>query len=126
MKKMMIIAALIGGMLMPAQLYAKNDRGGEKPRVERREKRKEIKVGKERDKGGKPGKGYKPGKPGKGNKPGKPGKPGRPNKEVVIINRPAPRPCPPPPPRRYCYNNGVDDAVSAFLSIVGLMAIIAD
>ena len=117
MKKMMIIAALIGGMLMPAQLYAKNDRGSEKPRVERREKRKEIKVGKERDKGGKPGKGYKPGKP---------GKPGRPNKEIVVINRPAPRPCPPPPPRRYCYNNGVDDAVSAFLSIVGLMAIIAD
>ena len=130
MKKMMIIAVLIGGMLMPAQLFANNDRANAKPRVENNGKRKEIRVGSNRDdrNGKKPG--YKPEKPGKNNKPGrgyKPGKPGKPA-PVIVVNRPAPRPCPPPPPpapRRYYYD-GAADAVGAFLSIVGLMAIIAD
>ena len=34
MKKMMIIAVLIGGMLMPAQIMAKNNKGNNKPKVE--------------------------------------------------------------------------------------------
>ena len=33
---MIVIAALIGGMLMPAQMMASNDRGNAKPRVENR------------------------------------------------------------------------------------------
>ena len=34
MKQMMIIAVLIGGMLMPAQIMAKNNKGNNKPKVE--------------------------------------------------------------------------------------------
>ena len=123
MKKMMIIAVMMSAMLMPAQMFAKNDRGNAKPRVENNQKRKEIKISNER--GNKPNNkpNYKPGKP--DYRPDY--RPGRPA-PVVVVNRPAPRPCPPPPPapRPYYRCNEVADAVTTFLGIVGLMAIIAD
>ena len=131
MKKMMIIAVMMGAMLMPAQMFAKNDRVNERPRVENNQKKKEIRIANERGNrpANKPNKkraaNYRP-----KNKPGKPGyRPGRPA-PVVVVNRPAPRPCPPPPPppapRRYNYSCGAADAVTSFLSIVALMSIIAD
>lgn len=114
MKKMILIAALIGGMLMPAQMMAqKRDRRG--PKVEyrqnRRNDRKEIRMGKP----GKPK--YKPAY--------------KPQPAVVVVNRPVPRPCPPPPPpppapRRYYYDNDVLDAATAIISFATLAAILAD
>ena len=125
MKKMMIIAVMMSAMLMPAQMFAKNDRGNAKPRVENNQKRKEIKISK--DRGNKPN--DRPNKNFQANKPNNKPKyrPGRPA-PVVVVNRPAPRPCPPPPPapRPYYRCNEVADAVTTFLGIVGLMAIIAD
>lgn len=117
MKKMIVIAALIGGMLMPAQIMAQNNRKNAKARVENRVNNKDKKMdafkggSKDRnfDMGGKnkPGKnngyamGNKGGKPGKGYGNDKGGKPGKKNKGFyvggydrpappVIINRPAP------------------------------------
>ena len=132
MKKMMIIAVMMSAMLMPAQMFAKNDRGNAKPRVENNQKRKEIKISKDRGNkpNDRPNKNFQANKPNNKPKyrPGKPDyRPGRPA-PVVVVNRPAPRPCPPPPPapRPYYRCNEVADAVTTFLGIVGLMAIIAD
>ena len=152
MKKMIIIAALIGGMLMPAQIMAQNNRKNAKARVENRVNNKDKKMdafkggNKDRDfdMGGKnkPGKnngyakGYKGGKPGKKNKgfyvggydrPAPPVIINRPA-PVVVVNRPAPRPCPPPPPapRRCYYNNDVANAVTAVVGLAALVALIAD
>lgn len=126
MKKMMIIAALIGGMLIPAQSMANNDKGNAKPKVENRGKEKRgYKIGKKDNR--KPD--YRPGKP------GKPGRPDyrpdyRPNRPVVVVNRPAPRPCPPPPPpppvRRCYYDNPAADAAVTVLGIAALISLIAD
>ena len=135
MKKMIVIAALIGGMLMPAQIMAQRNNRNEKPRVENRDNRKDMKPG--NGKGGnkemnfnKPG---KKGKPGKGYK-----KPGRYNYKynrpapppVVVVNRPAPRPCPPPPPPavvyRNCYDNDAAEAAVAVLGLAALVALIAN
>lgn len=117
MKKMIVIAALIGGMLMPAQIMAQNNRKNAKARVENRVNNKDKKMdafkggNKDRnfDMGGKnkPGKnngyamGNKGGKPGKGYGYDKGYKSGKKNKGFyvggydrpappVIINRPAP------------------------------------
>ena len=125
---MMIIAVMMSAMLMPAQMFAKNDRVNEKPRVENNQKKKEIRVGNDRNNkpavkpdnkpNNKPNKDYRP-----NNKPAKP---------VVVVNRPAPvvvvnNPAPvPPPPPRYYNDNDAADAIANFLSIVGLMAIIAN
>ena len=144
MKKMMIIAVMMSAMLMPAQMFAKNDRVNEKPRVENNQKKKEIRVGNDRNNkpavkpDNKPN--VKPNdKPNNkpANKPNnKPNKDYRPNnkpaKPVVVVNRPAPvvvvnNPAPvPPPPPRYYNDNDAADAIANFLSIVGLMAIIAN
>ena len=144
MKKMMIIAVMMSAMLMPAQMFAKNDRVNEKPRVENNQKKKEIRVGNDRNNkpavkpDNKPN--VKPNdKPNNkpANKPNnKPNKDYRPNnkpaKPVVVVNRPAPvvvvnNPAPvPPPPPRYYNDNDAADAIVNFLSIVGLMAIIAN
>ena len=123
MKKMIVIAALIGGMLMPAQIMAQNNRKNEKPRVENRDKRKDMKPG-----NNKPGKNNKAGfainKPGKG-KP-KPQKYNRPApRPVVVVNNPAPRPCP-PPPAPVIYKNYYDnDVAEAAVAVIGLAALIA-
>ena len=124
MKKMILIAALIGGMLMPAQIMAQKNNRNEKPRIENRDNRKEFK-GDRYDKGGKKDKNY--GKPGKGNRPGKGfamNKPMKPKPRPIIINRPPQRPCPPPPPapRVYYYDN---DAVNAAATVIGLAALVA-
>ena len=125
---------MMSAMLMPAQMFAKNDRGNAKPRVENNQKRKEIKISKDRGNkpNDRPNKNFQANKPNNKPKyrPGKPDyRPGRPA-PVVVVNRPAPRPCPPPPPppapRRYNYSCGAADAVTSFLSIVALMSIIAD
>ena len=146
---MMIIAVMMGAMLMPAQMFAKNDRVDEKPRVENNEKRKEIRIGNDRDNkpadnkpnvkpdnrpnnklDNKPN--YKPdSKPNikpndkPNNKPkndfrpnNNPGKPA----PVVIVNNPVPKPQPP----RYNDNDGIFDAIAGFLSIVGIMALVAN
>ena len=42
MKKMIVIAALIGGMLMPAQIMAKDNKGNNKPEVEYRNDKKDF------------------------------------------------------------------------------------
>lgn len=126
---MIVIAALIGGMLMPAQIMAQNNRRNEKPRVENRGNKKEMRISKD-NKGEKKDNfrdnrrdEFKPGKP--NYKPGKPDyRPNRP--PVVVVNRPAPRPCPPPPPRNCYYDNDAADAVVAFASIVALMSLMAD
>ena len=115
---MIVIAALIGGMLMPAQIMAQRNNRNEKPRIENRGGRKEYK----NKKGGKKDMNF--GKPGKGNRPGK-YKYNRPAPPpVVVVNRPAPRPCPPPPPpapcRYYC-----NDVVGAAATVVGLAALVA-
>ena len=152
MKKMIVIAALIGGMLMPAQIMAQNNRKNAKARVENRVNNNDKKMGagkggnKDRnfDMGGKskPGKndgfaknnkGGKPGKKEKGfyiggnNRPAPPVIINRPA-PVVVVNRPAARPCPPPPPapRRCYYNNDVANAVTAVVGLAALVALIAD
>ena len=114
MKKMIVIAALIGGMLMPAQMMAQNRNGKKRPKVElrgnKRDNRKEMKIGKE----------YRMGKP---------GKPVRRPAPVVVVNRPAPRPrpClpPPPPPVHRCHNDAAE-IVSTVVGLAALVSLIAD
>ena len=98
---MIVIAALIGGMLMPAQIMAQNNRKNAKARVENRVNNKDKKMdafkggSKDRnfDMGGKPGKdkGFaKNNKPGKGygyDKGYKGGKPGKKNKGFLNVLR---------------------------------------
>ena len=135
MKKMIVIAALIGGMLMPAQIMAQRNNRNEKPRVENRDNRKDMKPG--NGKGGNKEMNFN--KPGKKDKPGKGcKKPGRYNYKynrpapppVVVVNRPAPRPCPPPPPPavvyRNCYDNDAAEAAVAVLGLAALVALIAN
>ena len=125
---MIVIAALIGGMLMPAQMMAQNNRKNAKARVENRMDNRDRKKG-----------GYdfamnKPGKPGfnvGGNrKPQPPVVVNRPAPApVVVVNRPAPRPCPPPPPpapHRCCNDNDIVDAAAAVVGLAALVALIAN
>lgn len=113
MKKMIVIAALIGGMLMPAQIMAQNNRKNEKPRVENRDKRKDMR----------PGKNNRPGLA--MNKPAKPGKPKyykpAPPPPPPVIRR-APRPCPPVVVHRDCCDN---DGIGTAVAAIGLAALIA-
>ena len=114
--KKIIIAALIGAMLMPAEMMASNDRGRrERPRVEQR--------GGKRG-GGKEHRGYH-GKRG--------GDRGHRGDKVIIVNKPH-RPrynshyCPPPPPPRrhhHCHHNDVADAIGAAATLVGLIGIVS-
>ena len=108
MKKMIVIAALIGGMLMPAQMMASNDRGKERPRTEYRKDKKDKPS--KRDYGRNDRKRY--------DKPAKPA-------PVVVVNRPAPRPCPPPPPPRRSCDSDVADVVSAVGTVLGIAAVIS-
>ena len=106
---MMIIAALIGGMLMPAQMMAKNNQNA-KPRIEYKNSKKD-KPGNDRN--------YRPGKPGKPMPP-------------VVVKRPKPKPMPKPMPRPvprkvYVYqDNSAINAAAAVIGIAGLIALIAD
>ena len=107
MKRMMIIAALIGGMLMPAQMMAKNNQNA-KPRIEYKNSKKD-KPGNDRN--------YRPGKPGKPLPP-------------VVAKRPKPRPRPiprPVPKKVYVYkDNDAINAAATIIGIAGLIALIAD
>ena len=124
MKKMIMIAALISGMLMPAQMIA-NNRAEAKPRVEFRKDKPADRKGKDGRKEYKEKKNYKNDRGFKDNRKNFN------NRPVVVINkpapRPAPRPCPPPPPpppvNVYC--NRADNAVGAAATVVGLAALIA-
>lgn len=112
MKKMIVIAALIGTMLMPAQMMAGNKNNNKRPRVEmrgnKRDNRRDIKIGKD----------YRMGKP---------GKPARRPAPVVVVNRPAPRPCPPPPPPpvHRCHNEAAE-IVSTVVGLAALVSLIAN
>ena len=105
---MIVIAALIGGMLMPAQMMAQSKNGNKRPKVElrgnKRDNRKDMRIGKE----------YRMGKP---------GKPVHKPAPVVVVNRPAPRPCPPPPPPpvHRCHN----EAAGIVSTVVGLAALVS-
>lgn len=138
MKKMMIIAALAGGMLMPAQIFAKENRGDKKPGVENRieknnkgNKKPQMNY-KNSDKGKNNKKGYKDdykyGK-NKGNKKGnnhyakqKPHKPYKPN--VIVVNRPPHMP--PPPPAKVIYESNPISAAASLVGLAALIAVIAD
>ncbi len=142
MKKMMIIAALISGMLMPAQIFAKENRGDKKPKAEYNKFEKNNKGNKKPqmnykdfDKGKNNKKGYngdyKYGK-NKGNKKGnnyyakkKPYKPYKPNKpNVIVVNKPAP--VPPPPPVKVVYKSNPVSAAASLVGLAALIAVIAD
>jgi hypothetical protein len=131
MKKMIVIAALIGGMLMPAQMMASNDRGNAKPRVENRSDKRSR-----NDKFDKKGPDVKKndGKKGYGDNRDFGGKndfknsyrPGKPDK-VVVINKPIPpvsRPCPPIQPRRKC-DSDIADVIGAVGAVVGIAALVS-
>ena len=126
MKKMMIIAALIGGMLMRAQMMAKNNQNA-KPRIEYKNSKKE-KPGDKKFKKDKPGNNKYSNRPGNDRKY-KPGKPGKPMPPVVAKRpKPRPRPIPRPAPKKvYVYqNNDAINAAAAVIGIAGLIALIAD
>ena len=138
MKKMMIIAAMVSVMLIPAQMEA-NNRVNNKGRVEYNNKKdfgkKEYNKFKENKRFDK----KKPGKPqGMIKKPiqrrppmppvkvvkkKKPYKPA-----VIVVNKPAPRPRPippPPAPVRVVYESPVN-AVAQAIGLAALAAIIAN
>ena len=116
---MMIIAVMMGAMLMPAQMMAKNNKNNAKARIENRvDNRRDFKVKENRNN-----------RKDKKFVNAKPNKPMR-KPALVIVNRPpaprpAPRPLPPPPPRRRVYvNNYYDnDIVEAAATIIGVAAL---
>jgi 16S rRNA U516 pseudouridylate synthase RsuA-like enzyme len=147
MKKMMIIAVLISGMLMPAQIFAKNDR---------REVKKENRVSVDynrANKGGNVAKNHK-------NEPKKPVVVKHHNPAPVVVHHHKPAPvvvhhhkpahvvhhctppvvvhhhkpahvvhhCPPPPPvvhHHHC-NDGVAEAAAVVVGLAGLISILAN
>lgn len=117
MKKMMIIAVMMGAMLIPAQMMASN-KVNNKAKVEYRNGKKNDKKPKmnykDFDKGKKKGYNYYANK-----KPYKPNKP-----KVVVVNRPAP--VPPPPPVRVVYESNPVNAVASVIGLAALAAIIAN
>ena len=128
---MIVIAALIGGMLMPAQMMAQNNRKNAKARVENRMDNRDRKKGGNNIAMNKPGNDRKPGFCIGGNRnPQPPVVVNRPAPApVVVVNRPAPRPCPPPPPpapHRCCNDNDIVDAAVAVVGLAALVALIAN
>ena len=122
----MIIAVIISGMLMPAQVFAKNDRRGDNKvqmdynRAKKNNKGKEIKIGNKNNKhvAAKP---HKPAPAVVHHKPA----------PVVVHHKPAPvvvnHHCPPPPPvvHHHC-NNEVAQAAAVAVGIAGLISILAN
>jgi hypothetical protein len=130
MKKMIVIAALMGAMFMPAQIMAKENRANNRPNVEYRNNRKDKKEFKKKynrkvaykydnkfdkrfDKKfkkryNKYNKRYY-----KRNKPA-----------VVVVNRPG-RPVPPPPPVKVVYRNNAPCAAGVVAGAIGLAALAA-
>ncbi len=124
MKKMMIIAAMVSIMLMPAQVYAqgnRNDRGVRKERIEKQrvEKRKDNKKGAV----------GKVEKNNHGKKYGKNHKNHKPAPKPVVIHKPAPKPvivehnCHRPV---YHVDGNAVNAAAVAVGIVGLVSLLAD
>ena len=123
MKKMMIIAAMVSMMLIPAQMEAKN-KVNNKAKVEYRNNKKDF--GKKEFKKFKDDKRFDNKKNFKKKKAYNNRKPNRP--AVIAVNRPAPRPRPlppPPAPVKVIYENP-SNAVAQAISLAALAAIIAD
>lgn len=131
MKKMMIIAVLISGMLMPAQIFAKNDR---------REVKKENRVSVDYNrvnKGGNVAKNHKP-------EPKKPAVVKHHNPAPVVVHHHNPAPvvvhhhkpapvvhhvnCAPPPPPVHHHNHcsEVAGAAAVVVGVVGLLSLLAN
>jgi hypothetical protein len=130
MKKMIVIAALMGAMFMPAQIMAKENRANNRPNVEYRNNRKDKKEFKKKynrkvaykydnkfdkrfdkkfeKRNNKYNKRYY-----KKNKPA-----------VVVVNRPG-RPVPPPPPVKVVYRNNAPCAAGVVAGAIGLAALAA-
>ena len=134
MKKMMIIAAMVSIMLMPAQVYAqgnRNDRGVRKERIEKQrvEKRKDNKKGavgkvEKNNHGKKYGKNHKNHKPAP-----KPVVIHKPAPKPIVIHKPAPKPvivehnCHRPV---YHVDGNAVNAAAVAVGIVGLVSLLAD
>lgn len=131
MKKMMIIAVLISGMLMPAQIFAKNDR---------REVKKENRVSVDynrANKGGNVAKNHK-------NEPKKPVVVKHHNPAPVVVHHHKPAPvvvhhhkpvpvvhhvncAPPPPPVHHHHHcSEVAGAAAVAVGVVGLLSLLAN
>lgn len=130
MKKMMIIAVLISGMLMPAQIFAKNDR---------REVKKENRVSVDYNrvnKGGNVAKNHKP-------EPKKPAVMKHHNPAPVVVHHHNPAPvvvhhhkpapvvhhvncAPPPPPVHHNHCNEIAGAAAVAVGVVGLLSLLAN
>ena len=130
MKKMMIIAVFISGMLMPAQIFAKNDR---------REVKKENRVSVDYNrvnKGGNVAKNHKP-------EPKKPVVVKHHNPAPVVVHHHNPAPvvvhhhkpapvvhhvncAPPPPPVHHNHCNEIAGAAAVAVGVVGLLSLLAN
>ena len=138
MKKLMIIAVILGGMLMPAQVFAKNDRNDRRGdnkvqmdynRAKKDNKSKEIKIGSNKGNKHVAAHAHKPAPVVVHHKPApvvvhhKPA-------PVVVHHSPAPvvhHHCPPPAPvvhHHHC-NNEVAQAAAVVVGIAGLISILA-
>ncbi len=138
MKKLMIIAVILGGMLMPAQVFAKNDRNDRRGdnkvqmdynRAKKDNKSKEIKIGSNKGNKHVAAHAHKPAPVVVHHKPApvvvhhKPA-------PVVVHHNPAPvvhHHCPPPAPvvhHHHC-NNEVAQAAAVVVGIAGLISILA-
>ena len=123
MKKMMIIAAMVSMMLIPAQMEAKN-KVNNKAKVEYRNNKKDF--GKKEFKKFKDDKRFDNKKNFKKKKAYINRKPNKP--AVIVANRPAPRPRPlppPPAPVKVIYERPAN-AVAQAISLAALAAIIAN
>lgn len=134
MKKMMIIAAMVSIMLMPAQVYAqgnRNDRGVRKERIEKQrvEKKKEDKKRVEKRKDNKKGSVAKVGKNNQGKKYCKNHKNHKPAPKPIVVHKPAPKPiivehnCHRPV---YHVDGSAVNAAAVAVGIVGLVSLLAD
>ena len=126
MKKMMIIAMMMGAMLMPAQMMAKENRNA-RPRVENRVKKNEKRAPKIKFDNARPGKpDRKFDNRNKGRKP-MPPVAMRPRKPMPRP-MPRPRPVPPPPPayHNHCCENNVVEAAATIIGLAALVSAIAD
>lgn len=137
MKKMMIIAVMIGALLMPAQSFAQNrkmDKGERKVQIDKRKG--DDKKRNNANRGGKEFKVNKNGAPNKhiGKQPMK-----HPAPRPVVIHKPAPRPVivhnhhiPAPPPAVHCpvvhhhCNNDVAEATTIVLGIAGIISMLSN
>ena len=130
MKKLMIIAVLISGMLMPAQIFAKNDR---------REVKKENRVSVDYNRVKKDNKVVKHAVPA----PKQPAVVKHHNPAPVVVHHPSPAPvvvhhsapvvhhvnCAPPPPpvvHHHGHCNEVAGAAAVAIGVVGLLSLLAN